>query len=411
MIIQPNESKRRTGVLFVGLSGSTASTTVVGATAMRLGEVPEQYGTTELPPFFNLDLVEVDDLVFGGWDYQGKDVWSVAAQYGIIPRTLLSNQRLAEQVAKITPAPGLKTSLDIPLEASHDNVFNVKSLSEAVKYVQGYIETFRERNKAQCIVTVFLGSPHKKGSRELRSLSKEALQAIWESDRADELPSGLLYALGSVLAGAHFVDFTPSETLETPALNELAKEMGIQLAGRDGSTGQTLLKIVVAQMLKIRNLRLQSWFSTNLIGNHDGYVLNLPGYAYTKLHDKTHVLEPLLGYDDFEHLVTINYFRARGDRKEAWDVVDFTGWLGTEMSLRLNWNGEDSMLAAPLILDLIRLIEYGARYHLGGLQEQLALFFKYPLPTGQKGEGLAEQFDVAARFYKHLGKGSSEQRS
>jgi myo-inositol-1-phosphate synthase len=396
-------SERPLGVMLVGLGGATASTTVIGATSMRLGLIPEQYGTTAVPPLKNLRLARVADMVFSGWDYVSNDLWEAGSRHRIIQPEILASGVLKQHLSQIKPLKGLRTPLDIPKEGTHNNVEEVQSIRNSVNDVRDSVERFKRVNQLGCIVTVFLGSPHLHSKAQLKTLCRRDLVSVLDTFPPCAVQSGLIYALGSILAGAHFVDFTASETLECPLLGELAEECGVQFAGRDGSTGETMLKLVVAEMFRIRNLRVHGWFGTNILGNHDGYVLGLPGYDQTKMHDKKHGLGSLLGYDDFEHIVAINYFGPRGDRKESWDVVDFSGWMGTRMSLRLNWHGEDSMLAAPLILDLVRLIEYGSRYHLKGLQSQLGVFFKYPLPTG-RSTGIADQFRQLAGFYENLGK-------
>lgn len=395
-----DKDNRRLGLLFVGLSGATASTVVSGTVAMKLNIIKEQYGITDLSPLKDMKLIGCNDFFFGGWDYVNKDQWESAVEYNILPKNVLENKFLSDSVKDIFPSLGLRTELDIPLEQCHNNVKQVDSISSSIDNVRDYINNFKIKNNLSCVITFYLGSPHKRGDIKLSTITKSKLQEMINTNNINSIPSCLIYAIASVLAGAHFVDFTPSETIETPALNELALENGVQLAGRDGSTGQTMLKVIIAQLLKIRNFHLDSWFSTNILGNHDGYVLNLPGHDEIKISDKTDCLKKILGYDDFEHLVTIHYFKARGDRKESWDVADFSGWLGTKMSLRINWYGEDSILAAPLILDLARLIEYGALFKLSGLQSQLALFFKCPF--GRENIGLIDRFNELVEFYLNL---------
>nr|MBC8554266.1 inositol-3-phosphate synthase [Candidatus Brocadiales bacterium] len=225
-------------------------------------------------------------------------------------------------------------------------------------------------------------------------------KAITNNDEG--LTSGMLYAYAAIEENCPFVDFTPNVTLETGALLELADVKNVPLAGRDGNTGQTLMKTVLGQMLKIRNLKLDGWYSTNILGNNDGKVLARNEHSEIKMRDKLGVLEPLLGYGDFDHKVNIEYFAPRGDNKEAWDSIDFLGWLDQSISVKINWLGRDSILAAPLILDLIRLVEYAQRKGEKGIQSHLAMYFKNPL--GTKARGFYDQYKVFVDYYKSTAK-------
>ncbi|MCF6154490.1 MAG: hypothetical protein E3K36_04395 [Candidatus Brocadia sp.] len=173
--------------------------------------------------------------------------------------------------------------------------------------------------------------------------------------------------------------------------------MKVPLAGRDGNTGQTLIKTVLGQMFKIRNLNLNGWYSTNILGNNDGLVLSMPEHRQTKMEDKLGVLEPVLGYNHFTHIVDIHYYPPRGDNKEAWESIDFSGWLGMPMSAKINWLGRDSILAAPLIIDLVRLMEFALRRGECGIQSQLAIYFKHPLGTSARG--FSDQYMLLKNYY------------
>ncbi len=368
----------KVGVMFVGLTGATASTVVGGSLKMASRCAPVQFGTTSRPAFASLGLVGPEEMSFGGWDFKKLSVGEAVRRHGILPPEVWEG---VEDQLDIPPAAGVRTELDIPAESEDENYVCPTSFGSAVETVLEEIRAFRIGRQVSQVIVFYLGSPHKRGRRPLSSYTIGEIEALSEEDFLREVPSGLIYAIGAVRAGAHFIDFTPSETLECEAIDSLAEENHVQVAGRDGSTGQTMLKVTIAEMLRIRNLRLKSWYSTNILGNHDGYVLGLEGHDEIKLRDKSDVLGAVLGYHDFEHLVKIDFFQARGDRKECWDVVDCEGWLGQPVSLRLNWIGGDSLLAAPMILDLIRLIEYGGRKRFVGLQPQLGLFFKRPLAT------------------------------
>jgi len=195
------------------------------------------------------------------------------------------------------------------------------------------------------------------------------------------ISAGMLYAYAALAAKVPYVNFTPSTTVDIPALMEFADVQGVVIAGKDGKTGQTLYKTVLAPMFQLRNLRVSGWYSTNLLGNDDGYVLSDPAHLQQKVASKLEALAPILGYDDVDHQVDIHYYAPRGDAKEAWDVIDFVGWLGAKMSMRVNWLGQDSILAAPLVVDLARLVWFAQQRGERGPATQLSAFFKTPLNT------------------------------
>ena len=384
----------KTGIMIVGLGGVLASVLISGCIAMKLGVIPKQYGITASEDFLNLNLLDIDDLVFSGWDYFFKNQYELYKQYGIVK--VAEQEPFISELKAILPYKGIHTEKDIQVESRFDYIAEIKHASEAISVIEENIQDFKNRYQVSNVIVLYLGSPGKKVSPELKQLTYEDILKL----PTDALPSGLYYTVAAANCYAHFIDFTPSETLEFDFLHDLAKKKKVQLSGRDGSTGQTMLKLTLANMLKIRNLKLRGWYSTNILGNHDGYILSNPDYCKTKMEDKKSGLAPLLGYDDFEHKVTIDFFKTRFDSKESWDSIDFTGWMGTPMSLKVNWKGEDSILSAPIILDLIRLIEFGIHYDLGGFQKQLGLFYKHPFYC--EGQSLETMYRNLILFYQKL---------
>lgn len=380
-----------TGVMFVGVLGVNATTLIAGVSAIKKGIYPYQYGITGSADFSDLNLITLDDMVFGGWDYRSATMTECLEEYRTLPVSVI------DRISNVNSTPvykGVWTAKDIPVEKKFDYLYFPSSIQDGIAYIKSTIVDFRVRNQLETVIVVYLGSPSK-------AVDEQMLVATYEQiihSAVESVPSSLLYAMAALESGAHFVDFTPSETLDFSFINELAIQNNVQLSGRDGSTGQTMLKLVVADMFRIRALHLDAWFSTNILGNHDGYVLSIPEYCKAKIEDKTLGIQQLLGYDDYEHLVTINYFGKRNDSKESWDSVDFSGWLNTPMTLKLNWHGEDAMLAAPIILDIIRLIDYNERNHLCGFQKQLGVFFKHPY--GSEGFSLSEMYHNLISFYK-----------
>jgi len=213
-----------------------------------------------------------------------------------------------------------------------------------------------------------------------------------------DIRPGMLYAYAAMKSKCAYVNFTPSVTTEIPALQELAELQAVPTAGKDGRTGQTLYKHVLGKMFKQRGLNIVGWYSTNILGNQDGAVLEHPTHSSTKIDSKSIGLEQILGYSHFDHKVRIDYFPVRGDRKEAWDTIDFEGWIGERMTMKINWLGIDSILAAPLIIDLSRFMEHALRESKVGIMEHLSLFFKSPIGTDEYA--LDKQYQMLLGYVK-----------
>lgn len=358
------DADRPTGLLLVGALGMTGMAVLGGVSAMKKGVIPEQYGTTGHPAFASTDLISTRALRLGGWDYSSCSFSQRAREYGHLPPEVASSI----EDDQITSFPGLWTTFEYPLTPDQSNVYLPQSVAEGAKLISENIKMFRSAQGCEEVIVIFVGTP-------ARELAPQAFDISFSQAVNSLLPSGVMYALGAIDAGAHFVDFTPSRTLEFTDLWRLAEEAGVQLAGRDGSTGQTMLKVTVAEMLARRGISVDAWYSTNLIGNRDGLVLSHADYAGPKLADKTDALH---ASDPCFHRVNIEYCPPWGDRKEAWDAVECRTWLGAPLSIRVNWRGHDSQLAGALIVDLIRLIELGSRRGFKGFQSELGFFFKRP---------------------------------
>jgi myo-inositol-1-phosphate synthase len=189
----------------------------------------------------------------------------------------------------------------------------------------------------------------------------------------------MLYAFAAIDAGIPYVNFTPSLAADTPALRDMATRLGVPVAGKDGKTGQTLLKTILAPGLRSRALNVDGWYSTNILGNRDGRALSDDDSLASKVETKGSVLDSILGYEVEDHIVDIRYYGPRGDNKEAWDNIDLTGFLGKKMQLKLNFLCRDSILAAPLVIELVRCVDLADRIGQGGVQEHLGAFFKSPM--------------------------------
>ena len=357
----------RTGVLIAGLAGMTGSTAAFGLVAIGRRFLPPVFGITSSLDFGSRPLSDLDGWVIGGWDHDLRPLVEIIRDYGLISSGLNES---ATHLSSISPYPAIIGTLDAKPRGGLESSIVSKSLHDGACRVQQDIERFREQHNCDQVIVVYLASPPR--------FSKIDFGGDLTAYKHD-FAGVHCYLLGAIKASAHFVDFTPTDALEHPVFQEMATRSGSQLAGRDGSTGQTMLKLHVAELLRRRSLRLRAWYSTNILGNNDGRVLTIPEHRVVKIHDKTAGLAEVLGYDDFDHVVDISFVRSHGDAKEAWDVVECEGWLGSSVSLRMNWRGGDSLLAAPMVLDLCRLIEQGARRGRVGLQAGLGFFFKNPI--------------------------------
>ena len=347
----------------------------------------------ESKEFDSIELLDVEKMRFSGWDYFNKSQKEMVDQYGIFS---FNSPLFKERLEKIVPYKGIHTAKDIDLEKRFDYFHQPRSLEEGINLIRADIRDFQARYLLDDLIVINMGSPAKKVNPIIKQYSFDRLLDL----SIEEVPSSLLYAAATIIEGGSFVDFTPGEALEFKCIYDMAEKNNVQLSGRDGSTGQTMLKLTLAQMFKIRNLRIDGWYSTNILGNHDGYILSNPLFAETKMEDKRNGLFDLLGYSDFPHKVTIDYYEPRFDSKESWDSIDFSGWMGAKMSLKLNWQGADALLAAPMVLDIIRLIHEGHLKKLSGFQKQLGVFFKHPF--GMEGKSLEYMYHYLLQFYTSI---------
>jgi myo-inositol-1-phosphate synthase len=371
-------SHDRVGVWFVGARGSVATTAITGAAAMRAGLAAPTGCVGELPDFAGAGLTPWASLVFGGHD--------------VVDTPLVKR---VEQLVHAGVLPGSLPSLVLRDIAEADaeirvGVTNTGRQNEQAARLVADIEDFCERNELVRVVVVNVASTEPPFPAHP---AHESLAALEEALGGDErvLPASSLYAYAAMRAGCAYVDFTPSTGAWLPALDELAREAGVPYAGRDGKTGETLLRSVLAPMFAQRNLRVRAWSGTNLLGGGDGATLADPEAAVSKNNSKQRVLSETLGHA-VDGEVHIDNVPELGDWKTSWDHVLFDGFLGVRMNLQFTWQGCDSALAAPLVLDLARFL---ARAHANGVSgpvPELGFFFKDPVGDGP--HGLSAQYDV-----------------
>ncbi len=382
-------SQEKVGVLFVGVNGCVATTVITAARAIAKGLSPSYGLYTEtkmskvkdgkldrhdqVPIKEQLNLLSFNDLVFGGWDIEEGNAYSRALESKVVPEPLI--EKIKEDLQEVEAWPGV-FSPEYLRSLEGKQILQMQGHVQKVEKIRQDIHSFKERNRLKQVLVMNVASTevyHEKN--DVHSSLQKFRQGLEKNN--PNIGPAQMYAYAALSEGAPYVNFTPSSSEEIPALRELAEETKTPLAGKDGKTGQTLLKTALAPIFRIKNLRVQGWASYNILGNKDGKVLEEPGSQKSKILTKSGVLDQILGYAPY-HRVTIDYYPPHGDNKEAWDNVDFQGILGMPMQIKINFLCRDSILAAGSILDLIRLMEYCKRTGAYGIQEQLSFFFKSP---------------------------------
>ncbi len=382
----------KVAVLLPGM-GAVATTAVAGALAVRrklaapvgsltqLGNLVGETGE-EGPAIRDvLPLAGLDDLVFGGWDPIADDAYAAASRAKVLGAEHLDPLR--EELQDIRPMPAVFDKawvrrLDGP---------NVKkgTLREKAAALVADIRRFMDHHRCVRGVMVWTGSTEVYAQTGPAHRSLAAFEAALDASDPTIAPS-MIYAYAALQSGLPFLNGAPNLTQDIPALQELAERKGVVTGGKDFKTGQTLMKTTIAPMLQARLLGLDGWFSTNILGNRDGEVLDDAASFKTKEVSKLGVLDSILSprqhpelYGDIDHKVTIHYYPPRGDNKEGWDAIDIFGWLGYPMQIKVNFQCRDSILAAPIVLDLALLADLAQRAGGKGPQEWLSFFFKSPV--------------------------------
>ncbi|MCW3009964.1 MAG: Inositol-3-phosphate synthase, partial [Solirubrobacterales bacterium] len=382
-----NSEGRRLGIAIVGAGGAVATTAAAGVELMRLGLAGTQgLPLAEVAPggrFSRVgDIAGYTALVFGGWDVVGDDLATAAEGHGVLGHRELAAVGPALSVMRPWPAVG---DVSWCTNADGRHLIVAPSKRAAVEQMREDLRVFGEGVDA--VVVINLSSTERMA--DLASPQLATLEGLERAIDEDDpgIPPAVLYAYAAISEGVPFGNFTPSVACDAPALVELATDRNVPVAGKDGKTGQTFIKTVIAPGLRSRALKVDGWFSANILGNRDGEALADPESNKSKLQTKGSVLDDILGYEVEDHVVRIDYYRPRGDAKEAWDTIDLVGFLGEKMQLKLNFLCKDSILAAPLVLEIARLLDLASQRGDGGMQEQLGLFFKAPqTPAGQRVE-------------------------
>ncbi len=388
MSMQPG---RRVGVAFVGMGGAVATTAIAGIEMIKSGS--NRLDGLPLAGHAVAGMVGYKDLVFGGWDLNGDDLGAAATGHGVLTKQDIENGAQVLNGMKPWPAVG---SAKFCKNIDGQNRIVAKDHREAVDCIADDLKRFREESGVDDVVVVNLASTERWPDLDDPTLNSAAAfeRGLDASDEA--ISPAMLYAYAAIKNGIPYANFTPSVAADVPALVDLAKQMNVPVAGKDGKTGQTMMKTVLAPALKSRALHVDGWFSTNILGNRDGLALNDKDSLQSKLNTKATVLDSILGYPVEDHLVHIHYYRPRGDDKEAWDNIDVTGFLGQRMQIKINFLCKDSILAAPLVIEIARVLDLAKKRGDGGVQEQLSLFFKAPMV--KNGHGPEHAFGAQERM-------------
>jgi myo-inositol-1-phosphate synthase len=378
-------SNRRVGLWLVGAFGGVGTTVALGLAALRRGLTDSTGLVTESSLLRSLDLDDPAHFVVGGHDIRRTSLEQTVREFqqrsNIFEPSLVEPclPLLREWAANVRPGTVLNAGETIAHLAELPETREVVTAQAAVKRIQADLEEFRHTRKLDQLVVVSVASTEPPFPLQDVHESVARLEpALAKRSAAPVLPASSLYALAALDLGLPYVNFTPSLGASFPAALEVARERGAVVAGKDGKTGETLLKTVLAPMFACRNLRILSWVGHNIFGNRDGLVLNDPRNKESKVRTKDQVIAQIVGYKPQTH-VSIEYIESLDDWKTAWDHIHFQGFLGVKMTMQFTWQGCDSILAGPLVIDLARLALLAQRRGEVGVLRHLACFFKNPM--------------------------------
>ena len=389
-----DETRGKLGILLVGL-GAVSTTTIAGVLAIRRGLARPigsltQMGTIRLgkrtesrTPLIKefVPLASLDDIVFGAWDIFDENAYEGAKTAGVLDESLLGQIR--PELEAIKPMAAVfdrryVKRLDGP------NVKKGKNKRDLAEQLVEDMRTFKQEKGCDRLVMVWCGSTEVFLTESPVHASLAAFEAGLEAND-DNIPSSMIYAYAALREGIPYANAAPNLSADVPALVELAAQTRAPITGKDLKTGQTLIKTIIAPGLKARLLGVDGWYSTNILGNRDGEVLDDPESFRTKEESKKSVLDYILQptvypelYENLCHVVRINYYPPRGDNKEGWDNIDLFGWLDYKMQLKVNFLCRDSILAAPIVLDVALFLDLAKRAGMSGIQEWLSFYFKSP---------------------------------
>lgn len=395
------------GVLLVGL-GAVSTTFIAGVEAVKKGLAEPigsltQMGTIRLgkrtddntPAIKDfVPLAGLDQLVFGAWDVYSDNAYDAAIKAGVLEKGLLDS--VATELSAVKPMPAVFESHYAKRLKDYDNVKSGGTKMDMAEALIADIAKFKADNGCDRLVIVWAASTEIFLQLSAEHETIESFEQAMRNNSPQIAPS-MIYAYAAIKAGVPFANGAPNLALDTPALTALSNQNGVPICGKDFKTGQTLMKTILAPGLKSRSIGIDGWFSTNILGNRDGEVLDDPDNFKTKEESKLGVLETILQpdknpklYGNTYHKIRIEYYPPRGDNKEGWDNIDIFGWLGYKMQIKIDFLCKDSILAAPLVLDLALFLDLAQRSKMKGVQEWLSFYFKAP----QTAPEVYEEHDI-----------------
>jgi myo-inositol-1-phosphate synthase len=408
------------GILTPGL-GAVATTFMAGVESIRRGLSKPIGSLTQMAtirlgkrtdnrsPLIKdfIPLAELDDLVFGAWDPIADDALTAACKAGVLEQKDI--EPLSDFLREIKPMPAVFDNRYVT-RLHGDNVKRGKTKRDLAEQLRQDIRDFKTKHRLDRVVAVWCASTETYIKSGPQHATIEQFEKAMERND-DAIAPSMLYAWACIMEGVPYANGAPNLAVDTPALMQLAVDRGVPISGKDFKTGQTWMKTVIAPGLKARMLGLAGWYSTNILGNRDGEVLDDPASFKTKEESKLSVLHTVLQpeiypdlYKNFSHVVRINYYPPRGDNKEGWDNIDIFGWMGYPMQIKVNFLCRDSILAAPIVLDLALFSDFAQRAGLKGIQEWLSFYYKSPMaaPALQPEHDLFIQQTKLKNTLRHL---------
>ena len=360
------------GIAIIGMGGAVATTAIAGTLLIKNG-LQDKTGLP-LAQFKELGLMDYGSLKFNGWDIFDDNLYESAKKHAVLNKEQL--EAIKGDLEKITPWKAISNKSFC--SGVTDNKGSSCPLREQVKIIQDNLKAFSSEIGADVVVINLASTEHAVDISDGIFQTITAFEKALDDD-SDKVSPAMVYAYAAIDMGVPYANFTPSMAVDIPALIAFAKERSVPIAGKDGKTGQTFVKTVVAPSLKARALHVDGWFSTNILGNRDGQALDKPESLKSKINTKGSVLDACLDYKVDNHIVHIHYYKPRGDDKEAWDNIDVSGFLGHKMQLKINFLCKDSILAAPLVIEIARCLNLASNRNEGGPLEVLGVFFKAPI--------------------------------
>jgi myo-inositol-1-phosphate synthase len=403
---------RNLGIWIIGARGSVATTVIAGALALKKKLIPRLGMLTDTEVFRDLDLVQMEGLVFGGCDIRNgsikESVGQMCLDNACIDARILEG--IGFELEQVEPFIGMGTMRNCgdAIQGLSAEKRKKRTLHDEIKLVRSQIRKFKKENHLKEVVVVNLASTEPLLKLKKCHLHAAAFENCLGNNQGDSIRASTLYAYSALMEDCPFINFNASNGALIPAIIELAEMRKLPVMGNDGKTGETLIKSALAPLFTSRNLEVLSWEGFNLLGNMDGRILEHSENKEAKLRTKDHSLSRILGYSPHAK-ISIDYVPSLGDQKTAWDFIHFRGFMGIPMVMQVIWQGFDSILAAPLVLDMVRLADLAKRQGQSGLMPHLALFFKAPI--GVDEHRLYEQYRMLIDYVKTMQQSARNMRT